>query len=555
MPGEVHDVLLEVETLARRSDLLNEAQDRMSSLILEIDDHELEVWKDDITRTIASSFGKKRTKELTDLLERRLTPKRDGGETVAQQPALDSSELDQLAEGLCDSLAELSRAHIFQWETFYLEWLSTYFDRFFDAVTRSTAPRQTATRLRQAVRDHSAEIFAKGFHHVTSTERSNSQYAITKSLNGLQRFIELPLEFYTNHLNTAPQRQHPRLRITTSAFLMGVLEGYCRVNFRDQGGGQVLPRYPRSWGHSMAFLTADDLSDLAAEIEAGDFRDGIVNSLLPFLEALDGLASRRAIDAVVPVLAEFVWGSRRVDLTLEPPEQSTEQRDIEVQCFLDPAFVQRQLIESAVSRGVDLVIAPVRPDLKRVIDDNARTRNVVTITSADARENIRNRITAHLEDAYYELRSPRSSSRPIALNYARNFPLDSPFRAQSSHYYVFRSSVRELLRTLERRNGIRLWCSIRRSGKTTACRSLASSLLEATVVTQTCIRTGDVEERTAIFEAISAALEDGRQLPDTFLRDQVARASVDAGMRSERFVFVLDEYEGHVGRSGVTVPV
>jgi hypothetical protein len=115
------------------------------------------------------------------------------------------------------------------------------------------------------------------------------------------------------------------------------------------------------------------------------------------------------------------------------------------------------------------------------------------------------------------------------------------------YFHVYRASVRELLRTFERRNGVRLWCSVRRSGKTTACVDLGSTTEGTVVVSQTCETTGQIPEGSVFYDSVCEALSKGRQLEPSYLTEIVARLSPtdsDGG----RVVFVLDEYETLFGR-------
>lgn len=98
------------------------------------------------------------------------------------------------------------------------------------------------------------------------------------------------------------------------------------------------------------------------------------------------------------------------------------------------------------------------------------------------------------------------------------------------------------MQSFERRNGVRLWCSVRRSGKTTACASdLGSTSSQSVVVAQTCDSTGQMPDGGAFYREITQALSNGDRLDEDFVSRTVARclpASTDT-----RVVLVLDEYE------------
>ena len=132
----------------------------------------------------------------------------------------------------------------------------------------------------------------------------------------------------------------------------------------------------------------------------------------------------------------------------------------------------------------------------------------------------------------------------ITYNFAREFPLQSPGRAKFFH--VDRTSVRDLLRTFERRNGVRLWCSVRRSGKTTACFDLESTTGDSVVIGQTCGVTQS-EEATRFYDRVEEAVDSGGTIPKTFISEVIAEcAPID--LQDRRLVVVIDEYETLFGR-------
>ena len=104
--------------------------------------------------------------------------------------------------------------------------------------------------------------------------------------------------------------------------------------------------------------------------------------------------------------------------------------------------------------------------------------------------------------------------------------------------------MRRLLQFHERRNGVRLWCSVRRSGKTTASiTDLGSTGGRSIVAPQTCESTGQVSGGDVFYKAVRGALDEGRRLPDDFVQETVKRCLPSAADAGTRIVLVLDEYE------------
>jgi hypothetical protein len=411
VPGEISDVLSEIDRLTALPTEIENAEERLSSLIATIGDNELAVWGKDIRLTI-DHFLPKRRRRLNAILDRRLSPRSGDQDDVGTSQNTTEIDVAQLTIGLRETLAELSQYHLFQWSTFYRDALFTYFQRFFEATNKAADPDQIAGQLRNALAEHSEEIFPKGFAYVRRSE--TLQYAVTKSLNGLQRFLDLPIEFYSTTLASVPARQHARLRLLVSSMIVGILDGYAAVKFDQQSGGQVLPRYPRSWAYALAFLTGSDLEQLLTWLEAGDFRDGTVNCVLPLVEALDDLGSIEHDYAPVPVLAQMVWEARRLEISLVPPPQSGELEPLEAQCYFDAAFVNKDRIDEAVRRGVSVVVAPLRPDLEQVVGRSERmSRVVVRGNDETGRSGARQLIIRSLNSAFHARRSPRKSSQPL----------------------------------------------------------------------------------------------------------------------------------------------
>lgn len=322
MPPSIEDVLDQVEALTRRPDRLQDAEERLQGLISTISEADLAVWEEDLRRTI-SNFHKKRARRLTTVLDERLAGKRDGSgaPAIVQPTAKDVAEYSATVSAFQESLADLSRVHIFQWATYYRELLYPYFDRFLRFEARGRYGTEGLNAVKEALAEHSEEIFTKGFLHVTRTE--SVPYAEVKSLNGLQRFLDLPLEYYSTLLPNSDPRQHDALRRLTSAMLCGILRGYTAVRFERRGGAQLLPESPNHWAHAIGFLTGADLRDLLRCVGPGTFRDGCAAAVLPLTEALDDLAGPDADYLPAPLLSQIVWEARRLDLSLTPPPNAT----------------------------------------------------------------------------------------------------------------------------------------------------------------------------------------------------------------------------------------
>ena len=144
-----------------------------------------------------------------------------------------------------------------------------------------------------------------------------------------------------------------------------------------------------------------------------------------------------------------------------------------------------------------------------------------------------------LDNALYPLRSKLEAKSPITYNFAREFPLLHPDKM--SFFHVPRTSVRDLLRTFERRNGVRLWCSVRRSGKTTACFDMETTTGDSVIVGQTC-GVPPTADAATFYHRVRGAVESGRMVPNSFV-ENIVTACAPVDIDGRRTVLIIDEYE------------
>lgn len=531
--------LSEIESLLARNQM-SEAEEKLNALIYSMGVEELKVWEYDV-RNVAAKFFRKRQVRLEALISQRLEVKSSAAISLAEEVNSPKVALTRFQE----SLSELSSRHIFQWSTFYRETISQAFSQFVDIVSSERSEgSHTASHLRALLADHSKEIFQKGYNFVAAGDSTRHEGALIKSLSGLQRFLELPIEAYTaEHSATAASDRARAIRVVASAMASGILSGYSKVSFGGSTGSQVLPRFPRSWAHYLAFLDGESLGLVCSELEEGAFLAGLANGVQPLVGALDELC-RTATDYVpLPILGQLVWPYRRLEASLRPPPRSQSGRPIDVHVYLDSGFVTAGAITEGLSRDVSLILAPVRPDLVGVIQAKDGAADAV-VAVGDNHQQVTRRALEVLQLAIYKRRSVLARNVPLAYNFAREFPLQNPNLAR--YFHVYRSSVRALLTTFEKRNGVRLWCSVRRSGKTTACFDLGATTGGSTVISQTS-GTARLPDATVFYDQVVELLEASRQLPKNFLQ-QVLSDLAGKDLSGDRIVFVLDEYETLFGR-------
>ena len=516
----------------------------------------LSEWRTDIM-DLVDQFQKKRRRRLLEVYRARTGAVDGGADIDAERPAESYVAIgpdSDLVIAFRRALDQLRQRHIFQWSTFYRDCLTTHLGLFFDEM-RDLSPSDSGDALADPLAAHAREVFTSGYDYACEKGHGHDD-ALRKAVNGLSRFLALPLEFYTARSSSvSDSRSVLALRLLLSSALSGILRGCASASFGTTMGRTILPRYQRQWMHSVAFLIPHHVERVIDGLESGPLSDGLRTSVLPLLDALQKFFDRRDESYFpLPVTGQYSWNDRRLDVAVHPPPDAEPQRLIEASAFLEEGFVSTAKLEDAVRRQVKLVIAPLRPDLQRVVNESGSLEAVVVPVEAArsglgdpggaAREERRRRTVADhafkcWDNAVFALRSRLEKSSPITYNFAREFPLTDPGKAKFFH--VARTSVRDLLRTFERRNGVRLWCSVRRSGKTTACLDLGSTTGDSTIVPQTCGQS-QTEDATRFYERVSEAVSAGRMVSRTFVTDVVMNcAPID--VENRRIVLVLDEYE------------
>ncbi len=557
---QVEEHLTAIQSTMDRGQRQAPARDLMD-LIDQMGRTELNVWRPDIERVIGQ-FHKKLRNQLTESLNERLSGRASAEQADAEShkivdaPAPEPTQFVPIDPTLLADfqaeLAVLQERHIFQWSTFYRDCFDDFFNRVLDDMVVDPAQDSTSP-IAELLAAHTQAVFSQGYEFQSS--QHGHDHAVRKSLSGLTRFLELQLDFYTaRSSSTDDYRSAAGLRSLFSAAVCGILEGYAALQFGGQSGREILPRFQRQWMHYVAFLKPEHAQRIVASIESGPLQQSLQTSVLPMLRGLDTFFRNDTRDFwPMPVLGQYSWNQRRLDISFRPPRNAAVQRLIQISTFLDESFVRIEDLEEALGRQAVLLLAPLKPDVQRVVSERERLKSIVVaverIGGGEERdthaslEATANKVYRILDEAFYQLRSKLRANAPITYNFAREFPLHHP--EQASFFHVTRSSVRDLLRTFERRNGVRLWCSIRRSGKTMACMDMGTTTAESRIIPQTCgVPTNNAAELDAriFYDQLRSAIDSGRMVPRTFIADCVSQCA-QTDINDKRIVLVIDEYE------------
>lgn len=280
---------------------------------------------------VIERFQPKRRKRLLEFLAARISDRspavREPAPAAVYPDAAPASErTDAREEQFRDDLRELSEKHIFQWATSYRRCLFRHFDLFLER-TEATADDHGLPAVRRCLAEHAYEIFSKGYRHESGVREATHFDAVQKSIGGLVRFLDLPLDYLVRANNARSQKAILALRSLHSAAAMGIIEGYCAVRFADELGHSLLPRFSRRWGHNLTFLTPEAASELVELVEPGPITGGIERSVIPLLTAIDQLIRKEREDYFpLPLLGRFSWDDRLLEIGVRAPRSAAQRQ-------------------------------------------------------------------------------------------------------------------------------------------------------------------------------------------------------------------------------------
>lgn len=529
------DILDEVDRLISAV-RLDEAEGALAVLIGQLGPDELRVWEADLRKSIGG-FLPKRRRRLTEALDAALSaPQAPLAVANGTAPAI-SGDMRDVLDHFRSELSDLSGYHIFQWSTWYRDSFAQFSDDFLDATHRGLSANPVPSNVvRDLVTEHAVEIFTKGYEH--TTHRGDQSLALIKARGGLQRFLDIPIEYYSAALARGPiASEAVALRKLVSSILAGVVLGFARCQFGPETGNEVLLNKVDQWVHVLAFLTGPDTSAIKNTLGASS-GDMTLSDCAVFADGVDRFVTASRNFTPLPSLAEYRPHTQVLEVTFGVGGASSLEPVFVVVALGDGSLTQ-QLLEEALGKGAKAVVGTTSELARALLASDTQYDGVVVDSSrpqpADALVNV-------LQLAAFRSEGGTKTTQPLRYNFSRDFPIGNPFLTR--YYRVDRPSVRDLLRTVERRNGVRLWCSVRRSGKTTAGLDLASVSSDVDVITQTCDDTGQIPEEQVLYKRVVGALEDGRHLRSSFLSDTLMDCgSPDSRGEGRKRVLVLDEYE------------
>ncbi|WP_402720358.1 hypothetical protein [Janthinobacterium rivuli] len=445
-----------------------------------------------------------------------------------------------------ERLLELRKRHIFQWGTFYRQNLTFMFDDLLVSSRLSERWHVELESISGVFSNHARDIYGHGYRR--SVEKGLSvDVAETKAVNGLQHFIYLVIGLYLDRRdNISCSRDAHQIWQIASCFIVGILRGYGNTSFGVETGWALLGRYSKIWLPALGFTRGSDALNLLNDFPIQDRMSDAYVTIIPALLGIEKLANHfHGSDFLLPRHCRLSIGSPpRWDITVNVREGESI-RDLLLSCFFENKIVDSLSLSEAVSLRASVVIG--RLGGSSVADDSVISEKVLDASDIDISSeqvyDFSEMVLAKLEeqglaDAAVEITSS------LKRNYAKDFPLEDPeFRRL---FLVERYSVKRLLEEMDDRTGVHLWCSVRRSGKTTAAGDLSEMTNRSILVFQTMDHQPNHPEQNIFERKVREALDNRKAIAGDFFQrvvDECILSNVSVESGEKKIVFILDEYE------------
>jgi len=437
----------------------------------------------------------------------------------------------------------LGERHIFQWATYYRDNCGFILKDIVSQLPVMHDNAEAEDRILKIFADHSQEIFSKGYEKVL--ERGLApEIGLAKSLRGLQQFINVILGAARDQRESTPSKARAAMYWDfASAMICGVLLGYRDVSVGSLHGEEILSDNVAAWVHALGFCRGRH-AILLAEPSRSVF-NGSEASICSLLMGADRWASQVSTPAVMPKHSRVIIGLSRLDITYSMGVDRVSQ-DIVASVFFGSALYFKDDLSDA-SALADVVVAELTRSTREWVDNSGASK---VIDSSDVQGQLPSfSALAETVSAVLAARSAPSIAMPLSgrlpRNYAKDFPLDDPL-FREGQFEVERHSVNRIIQGLQRGTGAYVWCSVRRSGKTTSAEAISGPSGERMVVVQSMDHRPNSPELNLLSSRIRHALEAGSAISETFFAELVKDcvvATTQANAPRKNLVLIIDEYE------------
>lgn len=557
--GSIHMAAVSAETRGELTEisglievnLVRDASVRLRKLILALPLDELVLASPDI-RVQIERFQKQRRRDLRLEFDFRLLRRSAQGpaqsnvheEHDSHSPLAGNERLSVRVESMLQTLAS---SHIFKWTPNYRDTLLFIVSTALSELPDSEEIESELAVIGQKFALHSEEIFCRGYKFQINRDLS-PDVAEIKSISGVQSFLDLVVSIYLEfRQKVTTAKQADVLWGVASSAISGIVRGYGYAWFNDVSGWSVLEKNVRSWVPPMGFCRGTELLSFFEDFPIAQRSEDLQLILGSTLLAVERMAHQFHGDGVLlPRFSRMSTpGPTRLDIGLSA-KYGQVNTDLLLTCFWGGCLTSYQPIRAARSARTAAIIGRLDPSVRESID-REQIGGIVDASglSSDQQQihHLSELICAQLAEQGL---TDESNSDPalMAHNFARDFPLDDPdFRRQ---FMVERHSVKRLLQDFEGGVGIHLWCSVRRSGKTTAAQELADASGQSVVVAQTMDRLPRQPIQNIFSRRLREAFEANNELSDDFFAQVVREctlASTATDTSDRRIVFIIDEYE------------
>ncbi len=468
------------------------------------------------------------------------------GESKIHVPSAPLSRTEPLDVRFAHTLNRLASNHIFKWTPHYRDALRLFFTDALSEVPGSGQVEIELQKLGNLLSTHSEQIFDRGYKFQIDRGLL-PDVAEIKSIGGLQSFLDLIVSVYLEQRATIVTAKSAELLWgLLSVGITSILSGYGAVQFAGAKGWTILSKNGRAWVPPVGLCRGTELLSFFDEFPITVRDEELHIALTASALAVERVAHRfHGDDVLLPRHSRLsIRGPARLDITLSA-RRGALNRDLLLTCF-HRGVLTAQPILSALSLRAVVVIGRIDPHLQEQLEQE-KVQSVVDATGIRATSeaiHLLSELIAGKLDSHIVNDTAYSDPTVMTHNFAGDFPLDDPdFRRQ---FMVERYSVKRLLQEFDGNVGVHLWCSVRRSGKTTAAQEMADFTGSSVVVTQTMDSVLRQPIQNIFRRRLRDAFDSGREISDEFFMDAVNECTLAASpsdAKGRRIVFIIDEYE------------
>lgn len=518
-----------------------EAEKVLEKLIKSIDREELVLLSSELRKITEEGFEKKRKRSLLSILDERVNELTIGS-VNSTESALTPEEL--ALESYKEMLEKLKEHHIFQWATHYHDVMSFVFKDL--CITGKVFNQNQFDAVSNLFYDHAKEICRRGTEF-SSLNGLEPQIVKSKALGGFLKFLLLAIQLYLRQREKASTVEEVRIAwATCSSIVKGVVKGYAAV----LSWKALLEN--SAWIHALGFLKGSDASSLLKEAADTVGKNHCFSTIAPMLMAFELIADKsHDIGFLTPSISRVVSGVPPFLEVTMTPALGVNTHEVTVSCFFNDEVCGRWDLDRALSANPTVCIACLDKVVSEWVVQNEKN-DVIDVSD------VKNHV-AHAHDTAAVIASKiedrlvasvaKSRQGSLTRNYAKDFPLEDPNHRQM--YMVERYTVKQLLESVASKTGIHLWCSVRRSGKTTAALNFGDKSNSSLVIFQTMDNMRHQPQYTIFAERIESALRDGSPIPRDFFENLVSECQMSTAYGDEeeaKRIFIIDEYESLFGK-------